>query len=210
MKSGVLAAETSFAELERQAAEQTKTTVHLNNYPIAFQESWLHKELHSVRNFRPAFQYGLFGGMAVAGLDTFVLRGKSPVTLQHKHRDDQSLKPAAECTPIEYPKPDGKLSFDLLSNLQRSNTAHEENQPCHLTLVDAKVPTERNLAVFAGPEARFCPAGVYEYITDEESGKSRLQINQSNCIHCKTCDIKDDNINWVPPEGGGGPKYSEM
>mmetsp|Transcript_7224 Transcript_7224/g.30749 ORF Transcript_7224/g.30749 Transcript_7224/m.30749 type:complete len:592 (-) Transcript_7224:37-1812(-) len=210
MKSGMLAAEASFAELAQRAEDNSKATVHLGKYPEAFKSSWLYKELHAVRNFRPAFQYGLYGGMAVAGLDTFILRGAAPFTLKHAHRDDQSLKPAGECTPIEYPKPDGKISFDLLTNLQRSNTAHEENQPCHLTLVDATVPTERNLAKYDGPEARFCPAGVYEYITDEDTGKSRLQINQSNCIHCKTCDIKDDNINWVPPEGGGGPKYSEM
>jgi electron-transferring-flavoprotein dehydrogenase len=139
-----------------------------------------------------------------------VLRGKAPWTLRN-HADHSALTPAAQHTPIAYPAPDGKVSFDRTSSVYLSNTNHEENQPCHLTLKDASVPQEVNLPVYAGPEARFCPAGVYEYVETPEGGK-RLQINAQNCVHCKTCDIKDpeQNINWVPPEGGGGPIYTEM
>ena len=147
--------------------------------------------------------------MAYSALDTYVLRGKAPWTLRHRP-DHLQLKPAAECQPILYPKPDGQLTFDRLSSVFLSNTNHEEDQPCHLTLRDAHVPVALNLARYAGPEARYCPAGVYEFV--EEGGESRLQINAQNCVHCKTCDIKDpsQNINWVTPEGSGGPNYPNM
>ena len=147
--------------------------------------------------------------MVYSALDTYVLRGKAPWTLRHRP-DHLQLKPAAQCQPIDYPKPDGKLTFDRLSSVFLSNTNHEEDQPCHLTLRDPQVPVTLNLARYAGPEARYCPAGVYEYV--EQGGESRLQINAQNCVHCKTCDIKDpsQNINWVTPEGSGGPNYPNM
>jgi electron-transferring-flavoprotein dehydrogenase len=144
------------------------------------------------------------------GFEQFVLRGHMPWTLHRDKADHQYLKPASECKPIEYPKPDGKLTFDRLSSVFISNTNHEENQPAHLTLKDASVPVKINLAKYAGPEARYCPAGVYEFVGD--GSDKRLQINAQNCVHCKTCDIKDptQNIVWVTPEGGGGPNYSGM
>ena len=148
------------------------------------------------------------------GLDQMVFRGHAPWTLHRAEPDHVQLKPAAECQPIAYPKPDGQLTFDRLSSVFISNTSHEENQPAHLTLKDPTVPVNINLAKFAGPEARYCPAGVYEFVPDEAKGGSaqRLQINAANCVHCKTCDIKDptQNIVWVTPEGGGGPNYSGM
>jgi electron-transferring-flavoprotein dehydrogenase len=209
MKSGMLCAEAAWPELVA-AAEQGDVGEHepidLDEYPRRFRESWLYDELHEVRNFKPAWKYGLFGGMTIGGLDTLLLRGKTPWTLRHGAPDDQSLKPAAECTPIDYPKPDGVVTFDRLTSVARSNTSHEEDQPCHLTLKDPSVPVEHNLALYDGPEQRFCPAGVYEFV-DNDDGTKRLQINQSNCVHCKTCDIKDANIRWVSPEGGGGPIY---
>ncbi len=147
----------------------------------------------------------------MAGIEQKLLGGKAPWTLHHRHADHETLKPAAQCTPIVYPKPDGKLTFDRLSSVFISNTNHAENQSAHLTLKDASVPVAVNLRTYAGPEARFCPAGVYEYVKDDED-KDRLQINAQNCVHCKTCDIKDptQNIVWVTPEGGGGPNYPNM
>ena len=167
------------------------------------------EELSSVRNIRPAFaKFGFWGGMAYAGIDTYLLRGKAPWTFHHKYQDHETLMEADAAPRINYPKPDGVLTFDRNSSVFISNTNHEENQPAHLTLKDADVPVATNLKRFGGPEARFCPAGVYEFIGVEE-GQPRLQINAQNCVHCKTCDIKDptQNINWVTPEGGGGPNY---
>jgi electron-transferring-flavoprotein dehydrogenase len=145
------------------------------------------------------------------GIDQVLFRGKAPWTMHVAHADHECLRPAAECTPIDYPKPDGKLTFDRLSSVFISSTNHEENQPVHLTLKDASVPVNSNLARYAGPEQRYCPAGVYEFV-DNDDGSKRLQINAQNCVHCKTCDIKDptQNIVWVTPEGGGGPNYSGM
>jgi len=162
-----------------------------------------------VRNIRPAFRWGLWGGLAYSALDTFLLFGRAPWTLHH-HEDHKQLKKAADCEKIDYPKPDGVLSFDKLSSVYLANVSHEENQPCHLTLKDAGVPVAVNLADYDGPEQRFCPAQVYEFV--EHDGETQLQINSANCVHCKTCDIKDptQNIDWVVPEGGGGPNYPNM
>ena len=186
----------------------------LSAYPDAFQHSWLAAELHKDRNFKNWFKKGLTTGTLMNGLDQMVFRGHAPWTLHRAEPDHVQLKPAAECQPIAYPKPDGQLTFDRLSSVFISNTSHEENQPAHLTLKDPTVPVNINLAKFAGPEARYCPAGVYEFVPDEAKGGSaqRLQINAANCVHCKTCDIKDptQNIVWVTPEGGGGPNYSGM
>ncbi len=206
IKSGMLAADAAFEALAagRQHDE-------LSAYPQAFESSWLNEELHRARNFKPWMSKGLYLGSLMIGIDQILFRGKAPWTLHHQHADHECLKPAAECQPIAYPKPDGKLTFDRLSSVFISNTNHEENQPCHLTLKDPKVPVEINLAKYAGPEARYCPAGVYEFVKDE-NGSDRLQINAQNCVHCKTCDIKDptQNIVWVTPEGGGGPNYPNM
>ena len=203
MKSGMLAAE-ALAE-----ALVGGRQVEPASYEARLRASWVWEELSAVRNIRPAFaRFGFWGGMAYAGLDTYLLRGKAPWTLHHQHQDHETLLEANAAPRIEYPKPDGVLSFDRNSSVFISNTNHEENQPAHLTLRDASVPVDVNLKRFGGPEARFCPAGVYEFIGVEE-GAPRLQINAQNCVHCKTCDIKDptQNINWVTPEGGGGPNY---
>jgi electron-transferring-flavoprotein dehydrogenase len=155
---------------------------------------------------------GLKLGSLMFGIDQILFRGKAPWTLKNKKADHLKLKPAAECVPIAYPKPDGVLTFDRLSSVFLSSTNHEENQPCHLQLKDAAVPVSVNLAVYDAPEERFCPAGVYEILRDESGGNPRLQINAQNCVHCKTCDIKDptQNINWVVPQGGEGPTYPNM
>lgn len=202
MKSGMLAAEAAAAALAQSVPD-------LAAYEPALKNSWVGKELYGVRNIRPAFHFGLWVGLAYAALDTYLFRGRAPWTLKH-HADHKALKPAAQCQKIDYPVPDGVVSFDRLSSVYLSNTNHEEDQPCHLTLKDASVPVAVNLAVYDGPEARFCPAGVYEFV--EEAGAKRLQINAQNCVHCKTCDIKDttQNIVWVTPEGGGGPNYPNM
>ena len=167
------------------------------------------EELAAVRNVRPAFaKLGLWGGLLYAGIDTYVLRGKAPWTIHNTHPDNAALLDVQAAPRITYPKPDGVLSFDRLSSVFISNTNHEENQPAHLTLRDTSVPIAVNLARYGAPEVRYCPAGVYEIIGAEE-GAPRLQINAQNCVHCKTCDIKDptQNIVWVTPEGGGGPNY---
>ena len=172
----------------------------------------MHAELHAARNFRPAFQkWGLLGGTLYGGFDQ-LLGGRVPWTLHHGKADHEALKPQEQCQPIDYPKPDGVFSFDRLSSVFISNTNHEEDQPVHLTLGDGKVPIDVNLARFGAPEERYCPAGVYEIIRDQDGANPRLQINAQNCVHCKTCDIKDptQNINWVVPEGGGGPNYPNM
>ena len=205
MKSGMTAAEAVFDALKggQPHGQEVRT------YAERLSKTWLWDELYRVRNIKPSFHWGLPAAMAYSALDTYVLRGKAPWTLRHRP-DHLQLKPAAECQPILYPKPDGQLTFDRLSSVFLSNTNHEEDQPCHLTLRDAQVPVALNLARYAGPEARYCPAGVYEFV--EEGGESRLQINAQNCVHCKTCDIKDpsQNINWVTPEGSGGPNYPNM
>jgi len=203
MKSGMIAAESLARALANGKPAEPA------DYEDYLKASWVWEELSAVRNIRPAFaKFGLLGGMIYAGLDTYVLRGKAPWTFKHKHADNETLVEATAAPKIEYPKPDGVLTFDRNSSVFISNTNHEENQPVHLTLKDASVPVAVNLKQFGGPEARFCPAGVYEFVGVEE-GEPRLQINAQNCVHCKTCDIKDptQNINWVTPEGGGGPNY---
>lgn len=206
MKSGMIAAEEAFTEISK-ASEQE---ISLKSYEDKLKESWVWKELHEVRNIRPSFHYGLLGGVLYSGIDSLFLKGRVPWTFKHQTPDYAALKPAKECKKIEYPKPDGVISFELLENLIRSGTNHEEDQPIHLTLKDKEIPVNRNLKLFDGPENRFCPANVYEYV--EDGDKMRLQINAQNCLHCKTCDIKDpsQNINWVVPEGGGGPQYNGM
>jgi len=206
IKTGMLAAEAAFEALQRG-----RSADELDAYPAAFRKSWLFDELHRARNFKQWMSKGLYRGTLMVGVEQYLLGGRFPWTLHHRHADHETLKPASECAPIEYPKPDGKLTFDRPSSVFVSNTNHEENQPCHLTLKDASVPVAINLARFAGPEQRYCPAGVYEFVKDE-GGSDRLQISAQNCVHCKTCDIKDpaQNITWVPPEGGGGPNYSGM
>jgi electron-transferring-flavoprotein dehydrogenase len=205
MKSGMTAAEAVF-ELLRAGEQAGREAL---DYPHRLRGTWLWDELYRVRNIKPSFHWGLWAALGYSALDSFVFRGKAPWTLRHRP-DHTMLKPAAQCTPIEYPKPDGVLTFDRLSSVFLSNTNHEENQPCHLTLKDPGIPVELNLAVYAGPEQRYCPAGVYEFVT--ESDTQSLRINAQNCVHCKTCDIKDpsQNINWVTPEGGGGPNYPNM
>ena len=206
IKTGMLAAEAAYDAL--QAGRQHD---ELSAYPEAFQKSWLFTELNKARNFKQWFKKGRTVGTLMTGVEQFLLRGHVPWTIRRTAADHTYLKPAAECKPIQYPKPVGKLTFDRLSSVFISNTNHEENQPAHLTLKDASVPVGINLAKFAGPEARYCPAGVYEYVKNEDQS-DRLQINAQNCVHCKTCDIKDptQNIVWVTPEGGGGPNYSGM
>jgi electron-transferring-flavoprotein dehydrogenase len=202
MKSGMVAAEAAFEAL-RSGAEAPS----LDAYPEKLKASWLWDELYRVRNIRPSFHWGLWPAMAYSALDTYLLRGKAPWTLGHQ-ADHACLRPAAEMPPIAYPKPDGKLTFDKLSSVFLSNTNHEEDQPSHLTLQEPSIAETVNLAVYDGPEQRYCPAGVYEYVAGED-GQRHLQINAQNCVHCKTCDIKDpkQNIVWVTPEGGGGPNY---
>jgi electron-transferring-flavoprotein dehydrogenase len=206
IKTGMLAAEAAFDALGAGRASDK-----LDAYPEAFKASWLHDELYRARNFKPAMSKGLWTGTLLVGIDQVVFKGKAPWTLHNTHSDHEMLRPAAEFQPIAYPKPDGKISFDRLSSVFISNTNHEENQPIHLTLKDASVPVNVNLSKFAGPEQRYCPAGVYEFVRDDD-GTDRLQINAQNCVHCKTCDIKDptQNIVWVVPEGGGGPNYASM
>jgi electron-transferring-flavoprotein dehydrogenase len=182
----------------------------LTAYPDAFRSSWLYDELYRARNFKPWMAKGLYLGSMMFGIDQVLLRGNAPWTLHHKGPDHAQTRPASEFSPIQYPKPDGVLSFDRLSSVFISNTNHAEDQPVHLTLKDASVPVNVNLARYAGPEGRYCPAAVYEFV--ELEGTPRLQINAQNCVHCKTCDIKDptQNIVWVAPEGGGGPNYPNM
>jgi electron-transferring-flavoprotein dehydrogenase len=206
IKTGMLAAEAAF-----DAIAAGRSGDELVAFREAFERSWLRDELHRARNFKPAMSKGLWTGTLLVGIDQTVFRGNAPFTMHVKRPDHEYLRPAAESQPIAYPKPDGKITFDRLSSVFVSNTNHEENQPVHLTLKDPQVPVQINLARYAGPEQRYCPAGVYEFVRDETGGE-RLQINAQNCVHCKTCDIKDptQNIVWVVPEGGGGPNYSEM
>ncbi len=206
IKSGMLAAEAIAA-----AVAEGRRGDLLEAYPRAFESSWLHEELHRARNFKHWFKKGRTIGTVMTGVEQWLLRGRIPWTLHSSRPDYQALRPADSMPRIDYPKPDGKLSFDRLSSVFLSNTNHEENQPAHLTLRDPQVPVAVNLARYAGPEQRYCPAGVYEFV-DDGSGGQRLQINAQNCVHCKTCDIKDptQNIVWVAPEGGGGPNYVGM
>ncbi|XP_071494609.1 electron transfer flavoprotein-ubiquinone oxidoreductase, mitochondrial-like [Diadema antillarum] len=214
MKSGMVAGEAIFERLTAEDASSETAGINVTEYEDRLRNSWVWKELLSVRNIRPSFNspLGLYGGVMYTGLFYYIMRGKEPWTLSHHGKDSESLKPAAECTPIEYPKPDNEISFDLLSSVALSGTNHEHDQPAHLTLMNDSVPVERNLTIYDGPEQRFCPAGVYEYVPTEDGEAMRLQINAQNCVHCKTCDIKDpsQNINWVVPEAGGGPAYSGM
>ena len=214
IKSGMLAADAIV-----DAITDGRSHDELSAYPEAFQQSWLHDELDRARNFKQWFKKGLWVASVMNGIEQWLLPKlgiKSPPWTVHRRQPDHlALKPAAECTPISYPKPDGVITFDRLSSVFISNTNHEENQPPHLTLKDPRVPVAINLALYAGPEGRYCPAGVYEFVKDTDaSGQShdRLQINAQNCVHCKTCDIKDptQNIVWVAPEGGGGPNYAGM
>ena len=204
MKSGMLAAEAAAAAL----AQGEAAAPVLDSYPAALRESWVWSELQAVRNIRPGFaKWGLWGGMLNAAAETYLFRGKAPWTMAH-HADHAATKPADQCTPISYPKPDGKLTFDRLSSVFLSNTNHEEDQPAHLKLRDPSLWKPENWDRYRSPESRYCPAGVYEAVGVEE-GNPRLVINAQNCVHCKTCDIKDprQNIDWCTPEGSGGPNY---
>ncbi|OYX59367.1 MAG: electron transfer flavoprotein-ubiquinone oxidoreductase [Comamonadaceae bacterium 32-67-11] len=210
IKSGMLCAEAAF-----EAVQAGRSGDELSAYPAAFEQSWLHEELDQARNFKSWFKKGNTVGALMTGIEHWLLPKiglKRPPWTVHRHAPDHSLlRPAAECARIDYPKPDGKLTFDRLSSVFVSNTNHNEHQPAHLTLRDAAVPVQINLARYAGPEQRYCPAGVYEFVAADGGGE-RLQINAQNCVHCKTCDIKDptQNIVWVTPEGGGGPNYAGM
>ncbi len=209
MKSGMIAAETVFEALLGEAPQADDLT----GYADAFRDSWLYDELHGGRNFGPALhRFGLTLGGGFNFIDQNLFRGKLPFTLHDRKPDHETLKPAAECRPLEYPKPDGVISFDRLASVFVSNTGHEEDQPCHLTLRLPQLAIAVNLARFDSPEQRYCPAGVYEIVRDGANNEPRLQINATNCLHCKTCDIKDpsQNIVWRPPEGGGGPNYPNM
>ncbi len=202
MKSGMVAAEAVAEALTHDAPAL------LTAYPEALRESWVWEELERVRNLRPAFaKWGTYGGVLYSAIDTFLFRGKAPWTLHHPHADHETLVNKNAAQPIVYPKPDGKLTFDRLSSVFISNTNHAENQPSHLQLLDPAKAIDINFNQYDSPETRYCPAGVYEI--EEMEGKPRLRINAQNCVHCKTCDIKDptQNINWVTPEGSGGPTY---
>ncbi len=208
MKSAMLAAEAVFGVLaEGETFDSGKEAANLQQL---FEQSWLYQELHEVRNIRPSFKWGLFPAMAYTALEQYVLKGKTPWTIKHHGADHNSLRKAAASNPIDYPKPDNELTFDRLSSVFLANLSHEEDQPSHLKLANPQVMIDVNLAEYAAPETRYCPAGVYEIV--EADGKPQLQINAQNCVHCKTCDIKDptQNINWVCPEGGSGPNYGAM
>ena len=210
IKTGMLAADAAY-----DAVVAGRSADELSAYPAALEKSWLMTELMQQRNFKLWYKKGMWVGAVMTGIEQWLLPKlgiqSPPWTLHGSKPDHLALRPAAECTPIAYPKPDGKISFDKLSSVFISNTNHAENQPAHLTLKDASVPVSINLAQFAGPEARYCPAGVYEFVKNDDN-TDRLQINAQNCVHCKTCDIKDptQNIVWVTPEGGGGPNYAGM
>jgi electron-transferring-flavoprotein dehydrogenase len=203
MKSGILAADSVFMAI--------KTGNEVVDYDKNLRQSWLWEELYRVRNIKPSFSWGLWAAIAYSAIDTYLLRGKAPWTFHHKP-DHIKLKLASECQMIEYQKPDGKISFDKLSSVFISNTNHEEDQPCHLTLKDPTIPIRINLNLYDAPEQRYCPAGVYEIVRDTDGNNPKLQINAQNCVHCKTCDIKDptQNINWITPQGGDGPNYPNM
>ncbi len=202
MKSGILAAEAIFNKID--------DSDEMFNFEELVRASWLWTELHKVRNIRPSFKWGFWKAIAYSAIDTYIFKGNAPWTINHHGTDHESLENKNKHEKIDYPKPDNILSFDRLTNVSFSGTNHEENQPCHLTLKDEHVPIDINLALYDNPETRYCPAGVYEIIY--ENNNPKLQINAQNCVHCKTCDIKDptQNINWVAPQGGGGPNYQGM
>lgn len=206
IKTGALAAQALYDALVAERSHDI-----LSDYPIAFEQSWLYQELNKARNFKQWFKKGRTVGTIMTGVEQLLFQGKMPWTIHRTKADHECLKPAAECAKIEYPKPDGKITFDRLSSVFISNTNHDENEPIHLTLKNPDIPVDTNLKVYAGPEQRYCPAGVYEFIKDD-TGEDKLQINAQNCVHCKTCDIKDptQNIVWVAPQGGEGPVYSGM
>jgi len=205
MKSGIVAADALFDALAQGEPRE------IADYRDKLRETWLWDELHRARNIRPSFHYGMWAGIAYSALDTYLFRGKAPWTFGVR-ADHERLRPAAESPRIDYPKPDNKITFDRLSSVYLSGTNHEENQRCHLTLKDASIPIAVNLAIYDAPETRYCPAGVYEIVRDASGANPRLQINAQNCVHCKTCDIKDprQNIHWVVPQGGDGPNYPNM
>jgi electron-transferring-flavoprotein dehydrogenase len=207
MKSGMVAADAVFEALAGDAAGPLEATA----YSAKLKQSWVWEELYLSRNIRPSFHWGLWGGIAYSALDTYILRGRAPWTLK-VHADHVHLRKASESKRIEYPKPDGVITFDRMSSVFLSGAIHEENQPCHLQLKDPDVAISVNLALYDAPEQRYCPAAVYEIVTEGEGQSPHLVINASNCVHCKSCDIKDptQNINWVVPEGGGGPNYPNM
>lgn len=209
MKSGMLAAE-AIAEVLKEEHVSDDSNTEAVKYSELFRDSWLYHELHKVRNIRPSFKWGLFGGLAYSGLEEYIFRGKAPWTLRHQSPDYASLRKAQECRPIDYPKADGKLTFDRTSSVYLASISHDENQPVHLKLNNPELAISVNYCEYASPETRYCPAGVYEIV--DQAGEPHLQINAQNCVHCKTCDIKDpeQNINWVCPEGGSGPNYAEM
>ena len=207
IKTGMLAAEAAY-----DALGAGRSGDELTAYTETFRQSWLFDELYRARNFKPWMAKGLYTGSLMFGIDQMLFGGKAPWTLRHKHADNETLKKKTEAEPIAYPKPDGVLTFDRLTSVSFSNTNHGEDQPIHLTLKDASVPVKVNLELYDAPEQRYCPAGVYEIVRDDDGSNPRLQINAQNCVHCKTCDIKDptQNIVWVAPEGGGGPNYPNM
>ena len=207
MKSGMMAAEAVFEVLSVEQGGPFE----IDSFDAKVKDSWVWSELYQARNIRPSFHKGLWAGIAYSAIDTYVFRGHAPWTFHH-HPDHESLGKASDHPKIDYPKPDGKVSFDRLSSVFISNTNHEENQPVHLQLKNPGIPMSHNLPLYDAPEQRYCPAGVYEIVADDAGKPERLQINAQNCLHCKTCDIKDpsQNINWVVPEGGGGPNYPNM
>lgn len=211
MKSAMVCADAVIDALASGTPPQNGPPAMLDAYLPALKASWLWDELYKVRNIRPAFRWGLWAGLAYGALDTYIWRGRAPWTFGH-HADHEQWHRASKPRTIDYPKPDGVLTFDRLSSVYLANTAHDENQPCHLTLKDDGVPVNVNLVLYDGPEARYCPAGVYEFVADGPGGDPRLHINAANCVHCKTCDILDptQNIHWTPPEGASGPNYPNM
>lgn len=210
MKSAMLAAEAVWAVLE-ESGTTPSSAKEAHTYQALFEGSWLYRELHEVRNIRPSFKWGMWAAFAYTGLEQYVLKGRTPWTIAHHGTDHGALQKAALHQPIDYPKPDGVLTFDRLSSVFLANISHEENQVVHLKLKQPQTMLEVNYRDYASPETRYCPAGVYEII-EEEAGQPRLQINAANCVHCKTCDIKDptQNIVWQCPEGGSGPNYGAM
>lgn len=224
LKSGMLAAESVFEGLIQEEQEPVAETFELeesyipqefSSYEQKLKDSWIYEELHEVRNVHQAFsKWGVGGGLIYSGLATHITKGKEPWTLEHTTTDSEETQEASQHEPIDYPAPDGKLTFDLLTNLQRSNTYHEEDQPAHLRIKPecSEIPENVSLPKYGGPEQRFCPAGVYEYVDNEETKDKELVINAQNCVHCKCCSIKMPNeyIEWTVPEGGGGPQYQVM
>ena len=204
MKSGMIAAETIFKHIKEKK--------DLSLYEELFKKSWVYKELHEARNVKPSFSWGLILGIIFTGIDQIIFRGKLPFTLKHKHADHQTLHKASQMPKIEYPKPDGIITFDKTSSVYLTGTNHADNQPVHLKLKDSELPIKYTLNEYDEPAQRYCPAGVYEVQKDQQNLNPKFIINSQNCIHCKTCDIKEpsQNINWVTPEGNGGPRYGNM